>query len=131
MGKSKKTVCMCVVALLSCLVVGATAFAENVSVGTKIVPYEDIPTEYKVLDYAATAETGLYMSWNTRPSSGQYGAKIKITDEKTKESIFQGFPYQVSVSPLKIPMAPIHLYTTTIKANSGTVSGKATRVISK
>lgn len=124
MKKSKKTVCMCVVALLSCLVVGTTAFAATL---TNIYPYENVKEKYVELTNDTLNKSGT-MTWSTRPTSGQSGAMIRVTGSDGSV-VKQGFPYQISVNPMKVPMKKDVTYISEIRANVGTVTGNATQVV--
>lgn len=123
MKKSKKAVCMCVVVLLSCLVVGTTAFAATY---TRIYSY-NVEKKYVALN-TQTPDIPGTLTWNTRPASGPGGAMMWVAgSDGTSEK--QGFPYQVSVNPMQVSMKAGVAYTSHIKGISGAVSGKATMTV--
>lgn len=123
MKKGKKTVCMCMVALLSCLVVGTTAFA-----ATKTTTYSyNVGTTYVALVTNTLTKSGT-MTWSTRPTSGQGGAMMWVAGSDGS-STTHGFPYQVSVSPMTVSMKKNVSYTSHIKGISGTVKGNASQTI--
>lgn len=122
MKKGKKTVCMCMVALLSCLVVGTTAFA-----ATKTTYSYNVGTTYVALVTNTLTKSGT-MTWSTRPTSGQGGAMMWVAGSDGS-STTHGFPYQVSVNPMTVSMKKNVSYTSHIKGISGTVKGNASQTI--
>ena len=122
MKRWKKTICMSVAVLVSCMVIGATAFAAS---KTKIYPYKNVGTSYMPFNTYTPDTNGQSMTWSTRPTSGRYGAMMWIAISGEKD-IEKPFPYQQSVEPLKVSLKKGTSYTSHIKANAETVSGNAT-----
>lgn len=125
MKRWKKTICMSVAVLISCMVIGATAFAAT---KTKIYPYNNIGTEYKALTTDTPKIAGMTMTWSARPTSGQGGTMIWVAGSDGT-SRTQAFPYQVNVDPMKVSLKKDISYTSHIAARSGTVSGNAKQEI--
>lgn len=125
MKRWKKTICMSVAVLVSCMVIGATAFAAT---KTKIYPYKNVGTSYMPLNICTPDTDGQVMTWSTRPTSGQGGAEMWVANSENS-GITHRFPYQETVPPLKISLKKGVSYTSHIRAHSGTVSGNATWTI--
>ena len=116
---TKKSMCIVSLMLIGIILTTAVVYATTISYS-----YNGVSTSYQALHISSPKKNGT-LKVNTEIYSGENGAKIMIagTDGTTH---IESFPYHVPRSDMQVSVKKNKIYTTSIKAISGTITGVAT-----
>ncbi len=121
----KQKWCVVLAGMVMCIMVTMTAFGGLIR---EIYYTYNVNMTYHAIESYTTWTSGMTMTLNTRPTSGQAGASVWVAGSNGS-SYKLTFPYQISINPLSIPLSTGVTYTTSVAAISGTVSGILTKCL--